>query len=65
MPTPVARHGDYFVYSISFQDLNPGFFNQQDILSQSLRRAANISGFDPEQLYLLFVKYKNPFEDGL
>jgi hypothetical protein len=65
MPTPVARHGDYFVYSISFQDLNPDFFNQQDVLSQSLRRAANISGFDPEQLYLLFVKYKNPFEDGL
>lgn len=65
MPTPVARHGDYFVYSISFQDLTPDFFNQQDILSQSLRRAANISGFDPEQLYLLFVKYKNPFEAGL
>lgn len=65
MPGPVARHGDYFVYSISFQDLNPDFFNQQDVLSQSLRRAANISGFDPEQLYLLFVKYKNPFEAGL
>lgn len=65
MPVPIGRSEDYFIYAISFEELELDFFNQPDILSQSLRRAANISGFDPEQIYLLFVKYKNPFEAGL
>lgn len=61
MPSPIGRYGDYFIYSINFEELKTDFFNQSDQLSQSLRRSVNISGFDPEQLFLLFVKYKHAY----
>lgn len=61
LPSVVGRFGDYFIYSINFGDLTPDFFKQADLLSQSLRKAVNITGFDEEQQFLLFVKYNYPF----
>ena len=60
LPIPLGQHEDYFIYSVTFDELNLDFYKQKDMLSQSLLRSVNITGFEVDQVYLLFLKYKFP-----
>lgn len=60
LPTPIGQHEDYFIYSVTFDELISDFYKQKDMLSQSLLRSVNMTGFEVDQVYLLFLKYKNP-----
>lgn len=60
LPIPIGQHEDFYIYSVTFDELNSDFYKQKDMLSQSLLRSVNMSGFEADQVYLLFLKYKFP-----